>query len=75
MLKYIKHNITTVCLIFDPLDNEINQVPIRPSKLHPTERVQAMNDLYHDAEDSLLLNMPEPRGKPVHFFVVDFDHA
>ena len=53
---------STEWLIFDPLGYEISWVPIRPDKLHPKERAQAMKDLYPDAENPLPLNMPEPRG-------------
>ena len=76
MFKYIKHNVTTGWLIFDPLDYEINWVPIRPDELHPTERAQVMKDLYPDAEDPLPNNIPEHRGEPVNINVfVDSDHA
>ena len=76
IFKYIKHNVTTGWLIFDPLDYEINWVPIRSDELHPKERAQVMKDLYPDAEDPLPNNMPEPRGKHVSINVfVDSDHA
>ena len=39
IFKYIQHNVTTGWIIFDPLDYEINWVPIRPDKLHPKEKV------------------------------------
>ena len=42
IFKYIKHNITSGWLIFDPLDFDIDWVPIRPDELHPIERAKSM---------------------------------
>ena len=76
IFKYIKHNITSGWFIFDPLDFDIDWVPIRPDELHPIEREKAMKELYPDSEDMLPPKMPEPRGKSVNINVfVDSDHA
>ena len=76
MFRYIKYNVTSGWLIFDPLDYDINWIPIRPDELHPTERALAMKELYPDAEDPLPPNMPELRGKQVNInCFVDSDHA
>jgi len=76
VFKYIKHNLTSGWLIFDPLDFDINWVPIRPDELHPTERAKSMKELYPDSEDLLPPKIPEPRGKPVNINIfVDSDHA
>ena len=67
VFKYIKHNVSAGWLIFDPLDYEINWVPIRSDELHPKERDQAMKYLYPDAKNSLSLNMPEPKGNSCEY--------
>ena len=73
---YLNHNLAKGWLIFDPLDYDINWVPIRNDELHPQKRAEAMKELYPDAEDLPPPKMPLPRGKPVNINVfVDSDHA
>lgn len=72
----MNHNLPKGWLIFDPLDYDINWVPIRNDELHPQKRAEAMKELYPDAEDLPPPKMPLPRGKPVNINVfVDSDHA
>ena len=53
MFKYLKDNLTKGLIIFDPLDYEINWVPIRADELHPVEQASIIEELYTDAEGPL----------------------
>ena len=76
MFFYLKHNVTTGWLIYDPYDYDISWNPCRPNKVPPHERAEAMKILYSESIEAIPHNMPTPRGKAVNINIsVDLDHV
>ena len=47
MLYYLEHSISKGWFIFDPYDYDVNWNPIRPNEMPPTEKAEAMKQLYY----------------------------
>ena len=72
---YLKHH-NRSWLVQDPMSFDIEWVPRTEGELSPQERAVAMKELYPDAQEDLLHDMPEPRGREIDINVfVDADHA
>ena len=59
IMYYLKHKNKSFVLL-DPTRFDVNWTPKNEGDISPSERARAMQELYPDAEEHLLHNMPEP---------------